>query len=104
MNELVIVKKGEITVSTDFIEKYKNFKKLQLEMELAEKEVKNQLKEALENAGKTNYIVNGFSAVIRKGTTRTSLNTKKFKEDYPELFEEYSQTSDVASSIVLTVE
>ena len=36
-NKLVIVKDNEIVIDNDFIERYRNFKKVQLEMDLIEK-------------------------------------------------------------------
>lgn len=39
MNELVKIEKNEIVIDNDFIEKYRNFKKLQLEMDLMEKDL-----------------------------------------------------------------
>ena len=104
MNELVKVENNQIVVSSEFIKKYRDFKKLQLEMDLMEKEVKEKLKLALEETGKGNYIVDGFSAVIRKGSTRTSLDTARIKKERPEIYEEYSKTSEIPSSIVITVE
>ena len=103
MNELVKVENNQIVVSSDFIEKYRAFKKLQLEMDLMERVVKQKLKEALEETGISNYIVDGFSAVIRKGSTRTSLDTTRLKKEMPDIYEEYSKTSEIGSSIVITV-
>ena len=47
-NKLVIVKDNEIVIDNDFIERYRNFKKVQLEMDLIEKDFKAQLKSAME--------------------------------------------------------
>ena len=69
MNELVRIEKNEIVIDNDFIEKYKNFKKLQLEMDLAEKDLKVKLKDAMEMLGKDKVILDGFSAKIKAGYT-----------------------------------
>ena len=93
-----------IQINPEWLKKYREFKAMQLKMELAEKEFKEQLKEAMEKAGKTSLIVDGFSAVVKKATTRTSLDSKRLKAELPDIFEEYSKTSEVKSSITVTVE
>ena len=50
-NDLVVIKDNEILLNDEFLEKYKSFKKLQLEMDLMEKDFKEQLKSAMEAVG-----------------------------------------------------
>lgn len=95
---------NSIQISPEWLKKYRNFKAMQLKMDLAEKEFKEQLKEAMEKTGKTSVIVEGFSAVVKKATTRTSLDSKRLKAELPDIFEEYSKTSEVKSSIIITLE
>ena len=104
MNELVKIENNDIVINKEWIEKYKNFKRIQLEMDLAEKEFKEELKNAMEQIGKPNLILDGFSASIRKGSTRTTLDSKRLKEEPPDIFEEYSKTSETSSSITLKCE
>lgn len=104
MNEIVIVKDNEIIINEDFIKKYKDFKKVQLEMEIAEKEFKEELKNAMESIGKKDLILDGFSATIKNGSTRTTLDTTRIKKELPQIFEEYSKTTEVGSTIILKVE
>ncbi len=104
MNELVKVENNEIVIVGDIIDQFKNFKKLKDEMDLKEKEFKQSLKDAMELTGKTKFIANGLCASIKSGTVRTSLDSKRLKEELPDIYEEYSKTSPVASSITLTIE
>ena len=99
--ELVKINNNEIIINDEWIEKYKNFKRLQLEMDLAEKQFKEDLKEAMESVGKTYIIYNGFTASIRKGSTRTTIDTKRLKEELPDVAEEYKITTETSSSITL---
>lgn len=103
-NKLVIVNNNEITVDNDFIERYRNFKKLQLEMDLMEKDFKAQLKEAMESVGKENFIVDGFSAKIKAGYTTKRFDSTRFKKECPDIYEEYLKESSVSSSISIDVE
>lgn len=104
MNELVKIEKNEIVIDSDFIEKYRNFKKLQLEMDLMEKDLKAKLKEAMELLGKDKFIVDGFSAKIKAGFTTSRFDTARFKKECPDIYNEYLKESSVSSSITIDVE
>lgn len=103
-NKLVIVKDNEIVIDDNFKEKYKNFKKLQLEMDLIEKDFKAQLKEAMELIGKPKLIQDGFSASIRAGYTTKRFDSKRFEKECPDIYKEYVKESSVSSSITIEVE
>ena len=72
--ELVEVKNNEIIINNDFIEDYKKFKKLQLEMELKEKEVKLLLKNAMEMTGKKRILKEGFSVTYKNNKLVKDIN------------------------------
>lgn len=103
-NKLVIVQDNEIVIDNDFKEKYRNFKKLQLEMDLMEKDFKAQLKSAMELTGKDKLILDGFSAKIKAGYTTMRFDSARFKKECPDIYEEYTKESSVASSITIDVE
>ncbi len=103
MNELVKIENNEIVVVSEIIEQFKNFKKQKDEMDLKEKQFKQELKDQMEKLGIKKFIINGLSAVIKDGSTRTTLDSKKLKEELPDIYDEYSKTSEVASSITLTI-
>ena len=104
MNELIKIENNEIVISEDFIDRYKNFKKIQLEMDLMEKDFKVKLKNAMESLGKEKIILNGFSAKIKAGYTTQKFDSTRFKKECPEIYEEYLKESNVSSSITLDVE
>ena len=104
MDELVKIENNDIVIDSDFIEKYRNFKKIQLEMDLMEKDFKAKLKEAMEKLGKDKFIVEGFSAKIKAGYTTKRFDSARFKKECPEIYEEYSKDSSVSSSIIIEVE
>lgn len=104
MNELVKIENNEIILNESFIKQYRDFKKLQLEMDLMEKDLKAKLKDAMEMLGKDKFIIDGFSAKIKAGYTKTSFDSARFKKECPEIYEEYLKESSVSSSITLDVE
>lgn len=104
MNELVKVENNEIIVAHEIIEEYKQFKKTKDAFDLKDKEFKQQLKDAMEQVGMKKFIMNGLCAVVKDGTTRTTLDSKRLKLELPDIYGEYSKTSEVASSLTLTIE
>lgn len=102
--ELVKIEKNDIKISEDFIKQYREFQKLKLNMELMEKQVKEELKEAMDTLGKGKLILDGFSAIIKAPYERTTIDTARLKKELPDIAEEYTKTTTVASSITITVE
>ena len=72
-------------------------------MEYQEKLLKDGLMEAMNNLGIKRFIINGLSATIKDGSTRTTIDSKRLKEECPDIYEAYSKTSEVKSSITLSV-
>lgn len=103
MEELVKVNNGEIKVAEEVVNKIKEFYKQKKEMEYQEKLLKEGLMNAMQLVGKENFIVDGLSATIRKGTTRTSIDSARLKNECPEIYESYLKTSEVKPSIILTI-
>jgi len=104
-NQLVTINENkEITIDKKWIKQYREFKKLQLTMELAEKEFKEQLKEAMESIGKDSLIKDGFSAKIKAGYTTKKFDSARFKKECPDIYEQYTKESSVSSSISIEVE
>lgn len=103
-NEIVKVENGEITVVEEVVNKIVEFEKEKLKMDLIEKDLKEKLKEAMENNNVTKLEFGELKVSYRNASTRTTVDSKKLKEDLPDIYEEYSKTSNVSSSISISVE
>lgn len=103
MEELVKIENGEITVAEEIVNKIIEFNKAKKEMEYQEKLLKDGLMEAMNNLGIKRFIINGLSATIKDGSSRTTIDSKRLKEECPDIYEAYSKTSEVKSSITLSV-
>ena len=103
MEELVKIENGEITVAEEIVNKIIEFNKAKKEMEYQEKLLKDGLMEAMNNLGIKKFIINGLSATIKDGSTSTTIDSKRLKEECPDIYEAYSKTSEVKSSITLSV-
>lgn len=107
--ELVKVENGEIVVAQELANRIISFEKESLKMKMIADDLKAKIKTAMEENG----IDKGFNVeteegslkvTYRKPTTRTTLDSKKIKEELPDIYEEYSKTSNVSSSISISVE
>lgn len=103
MNELVTIENGQPVVAQETVNKIKEFNKVKKEMEYQEKLLKDGLMKAMEECGIKNFCIDGLSAVIKAGSTRTTIDSTRLKNECPEIWEAYSKTSEVKPSIVLTV-
>jgi predicted phage-related endonuclease len=103
--ELVKVENNEIIVAEEVVKEIVEFKKKALEIELKEKELKESLLEAMEKYGIVKWTSPNeeLEVTYRKPSTRTILDSKRLKEELPDIYEEYSKVSEVASSVTITV-
>lgn len=102
--KLIKVKNNDIILNKNFIEEYKEFQKIKLAMELKEKEFKEELKEAMEKVGKTEILLEGFSATYRKGSKRQVVDTKALKNDFPDIVKDYMKETETNSSVIIKCE
>ena len=102
MEELVVIKGNEIEVQKEAVKKLKEFKIAKAKMDMLEKELNKALKEAMEKIGKTDLIVEGLAVKYKKPYTKKTLDTKKLKEDLPDIYETYEKESQVSGSVTLT--
>lgn len=103
-NQLVEVRDNSIVISEDFRKKLIDFEKLKKEIEYQESVLKDELVNLMPQMGKERIILEGISISYRKGSTRTSFDSKAFKEDNPEEYEKYVKTSEVSPSVIIKVE
>lgn len=103
MNEIVKIENGEITVAQEIVNKIVEFNKTKKEMEYQEKLLKEGLMDAMKEVGIEHFSINGLSASIRKGSTRTTLDSKRLKVECPDIWETYSTTLETSPSLILTV-
>jgi predicted phage-related endonuclease len=101
--EIVKINNGQIEIAKEFTKQYKEFLKLQLEMELKMKEVKEKVKSAMEEYDVQKFENDDIIITYRKRTTRKSIDSKKLKEELPDIYEEYLKESQVASSVIVEV-
>ena len=74
---------------------FETIKRIQTEID----NIKLAIKEEMESRNILNVQTPEFNIAIRKAHTKKQFDSKKFKEDFPEIYEQYSKESNVKSSI-----
>lgn len=103
MNNLVVVNNNNIVISNEFTKKVIEFEKLKKEIEYQESLLKEQLLEIMPKLEKTSVITDGLAIIYKKGSVRNTLDSKKLKEELPDIYQEYSKTSETSPSITIRV-
>lgn len=75
-----------------FVEEYKQL----------EDQLRTSLMEQLTLSGATQYTGRVFTATYVQPTTRVSLDSKRLKDEHPDIFESYSKETKVSGSVKLT--
>jgi predicted phage-related endonuclease len=68
-----------------------------------EKLMKKKLQEAMEQHGIKSFENEFVKFVYVASTTKTTIDSKKLKEEHPEIAQKYSKTSPVSASVRITV-
>ena len=104
-NELVRIENDKPVISEEFRKKLIDFEKLKKEIEYQTSLVKSELVEIMPQIGKTEepIIMDGIMITYKKGYTRTSVDSKKLKEEKPEIYETYTKETKVNPTVMIKV-
>lgn len=102
MNELIIIENGRIAPeAVDFIRAVESqMKRLKAQYD----DFKTALLEAMEKNGVLKLDGNGVKVTYVAETERETFDSKQFKADMPELYDEYVRFSSVKPSVRIKVE
>lgn len=103
INELVSIENNELKVNQEMVNQIIEFKKQEKEMTYKSKLLSDGLLKGMQMRGIKSFCGLGIAATVREGTTRTTLDSKRLKEECPDIYEAYSKTSEVKPSLVLTI-
>lgn len=104
-SELVKLENNQLIINEEFKNKLIQFNQLKKEMEYQESLLKSELVELMPKIGKDEepIIMDGIMISYKKGYTRTAIDSKKLKEEKPEIFEEYQKESIVNPTVIIKV-
>lgn len=95
----------QLEISENVIAILKDYQKKKAEFEIKEKKFKEELLEAMEKYNITSWSTpnNDIDIVYKKATKRTTIDSTRLKKELPDIAEEYSKTTDVKSSIAISI-
>lgn len=95
-NELVKVENSNLVATEEGIKFIKKVQKAKVQFNMLEEELKNSFKTIMEETGISKYTSpdGTFKATYYQATTQTRFDSKRFKEEQPDLYDEYTTTSD----------
>lgn len=101
MNELSLVEvlDNQITLNEEASLMLSNYLKMETEIKIFKDKIKNEILNAFESTDRSFYEDNNIKITKRKGSTRTTLDTERLKQEHPEIYEEYSKTNTSKPSI-----
>ncbi len=99
MNELVKYEDGQISVAQETLEKIKQLNIVKMEMEMIEKQIKVDLLKLMEENGIKKWENDAFTVTYVAPTKRETLDSKRLKEECPEIAEAYTKSSEVKASV-----
>lgn len=99
--ELITVENNIIRIDENVKARLLDYKKREAEMSIIEDKLKAELLELLSGKDNLGFSDSLITAILKKASTRTTVDSKRLKEELPEVYEEYSKTSNVSPSITL---
>lgn len=105
MNEIIRVENGVSILDAEVSKKIAEFEKKLKALKEQEDELKQAILEEMEKQGiiKLEDETSGLTINYIAKTYRESFDGKKFKEDYPDMYDDYIKMSPVKSSIRIKV-
>ena len=73
------------------------------QLEEREKELKQELLEAMEKYGVKSFDTDLFRLTYVAPTTKTTIDSTKLKKEHPDIAEQYTKVSNVSASVRITV-
>ena len=106
MDLIKVNEENEIELAESVIAEIKNFEALKVKVEIQEQKLKEELLEAMKKYNINHWETSDGSikAIYKNATTRKTIDSKRLKEELPDIAEEYSKVSNVKESVTLSVE
>ena len=103
-NGIVKIENGQIEATKELISNIKKFQKAKVALNQIENELKENFKEVMEENGIKKWTSpdGSFTVTYVAPTTSTTLDSKKIREELPEIYSAYSKTSTRAGYVKLS--
>lgn len=102
MTNLIEVKNNEIVLPEDLLKTMKELKRKAMEYDKLEKEMRAALLKAMQENFIKSFENDLLTVTIKNAHARTSVDSSRLKKEQPDIYEEYSKTTQVKESIQLS--
>lgn len=99
MSDLIKVKDNEVIVKEEVLQKLRHYNEVKILASMLEQELKRDLEEVMVEYGIKAWDNEVFKATYVLPTTRKRLDTKRLKEERPDLYNEFLSESNVKGSV-----
>lgn len=103
MNEMIIVKDKDIALTQEAVARIVSLETTLAVLKEKEVELKKAILEEMEAKKITKIDIDGLSVTYKASYDRESFDSKKFKADNPDLYDEYVKITQVSPSVILKV-
>ena len=79
------------------------FEKQLAELKEQEKQLKAGILEKMQENGVQKWEFDNLRFTVRRGGTRTTFDSAKFKDEHPDIYKQYSKQTTVADSLLITI-
>ncbi len=95
-NELITVEDNNLAFSKEGVKFIKKIQKMKLDLNILEEQLKDTCLKKMEETGQDKLITpdGSFKATYYKATKSKRFDSKKFKTEHPDMYEEYQTESE----------
>lgn len=101
--ELIKVEENNVTLLEDVANEFIRLDKLEKQVKEEKENLRSKVLEELERNNIKKIDMTNLSITYKEASTRETFNSKRFREDNPELYDEYIEFSPVKSSLLIKV-
>lgn len=103
MFELISINNNSVVLNEETSLRISMILKEEVEIKIFKEKLKKELLRAFEETGKRTYEDNNIRIICKKGTTKTTVDSKRLKQERPDIYNEFSKTSESSPSISMEI-
>lgn len=101
MDKLVKVEGSTVTILPEVLEEMKRLHQTRVQLEMKEEEIKHALLAAMKQNNVKQFKNNVFTVTYKNPSTRKTFDSKRLKEELPDIYEEFEKETSVKATVLL---
>lgn len=103
MFELISIENNSVVLNEETSLKISMILKEELEIKIFKEKLKKELIKAFEETGKRTYEDNNIRIICKNGSSKTTVDSKRLKQERPDIYKEFSKTTESSPSISMEI-